>query len=131
MAFKKYYDCTCDICGCHIATYTHYKPIPTELRKSGINIKINNGHILTFCDKCYKPMTQQQFERAIQIAKRLEELQLLKREINANNDCKLVFTCINGYYSDFIRDLLDKHKSSIKHEIDLEIKNLKEEIDKL
>lgn len=75
-------------------------------------------------------MTQQQFERATQIAKRLEELQALKQEICSTNS-KLVFTCISEYYSQCVEDLLHKHKSLIKHEIDLEIKNLKEEINKL
>lgn len=75
-------------------------------------------------------MTQQQFERATQIAKRLEVLEALKRELH-KSDCKLVISGLNMYLTKCAEDLLLKHKSSIKHEIDLEIKNLKEEIDKL
>lgn len=52
MGIKKYYAVTCDKCGCLIRRYHGYKPTPTDLRKRGISIRINNGHIFTFCERC-------------------------------------------------------------------------------
>lgn len=51
---EKWYEVSCDICGYGLNHYVRYKPTPTELRRDGIKVKINNGKILTYCDECYK-----------------------------------------------------------------------------
>lgn len=50
---KKWYEVICDGCNNLIDYYT-YKPTPTQLRKEGCKVKINNGKIKVFCcDECY------------------------------------------------------------------------------
>lgn len=50
---KKWYEVSCDLCGYGLNHYASLKPTPTDLRKDGIKVKINNGKILTYCDKCF------------------------------------------------------------------------------
>lgn len=49
---KKWYEVSCDKCGCTINHYPNNKPTPTELRKDGVVVRINNGKIHTFCHRC-------------------------------------------------------------------------------
>jgi hypothetical protein len=50
---QKWYDVSCDLCGCGLNHYAGLKPTPTDLRKDGIKVKINNGKILTYCNECF------------------------------------------------------------------------------
>ena len=50
---QKWYDVSCDLCGCGLNHYAGIKPTPTDLRKDGIKVKINNGKILTYCNECF------------------------------------------------------------------------------
>lgn len=52
MSFIKYYKIVYDNCGKEIAIYKFYKPSTSKLRKYGIIVKINNSHILTYCNNC-------------------------------------------------------------------------------
>lgn len=52
MPITKYYELTCDKCGKIIKVYRHYKPSITEIRKEKIKMRINNGHIITYCEEC-------------------------------------------------------------------------------
>lgn len=52
MSFIKYYKVICDSCGKEIAIYKFYKSSTSKLRKDGIIVKINNSHILTYCNDC-------------------------------------------------------------------------------
>ncbi len=50
---QKWYDVSCDLCGYGLNHYAGFKPTPTDLRKDGIKVKINNGKILTYCNECF------------------------------------------------------------------------------
>lgn len=50
----KCYNVFCDICDNPLNHYYGLKPTPTALRKDGIKVKINNGKVHTYCDKCYE-----------------------------------------------------------------------------
>ena len=85
-------------------------------------------------------MTDEQYNRAIQINSRLEELRKVKEEITPS--CKHLLTyatvmaggehelCYRNYMS-LIGTLLDKHDEMIRQEIDEEIAKLKAEIETL
>lgn len=85
-------------------------------------------------------MTKEQYDRAIQINSRLEELRKVKEEITPS--CKRFLTyarvipggeqelCYRNYMS-LISTLLDKHDEMIRQEIDEEIAKLKAEIETL
>ena len=85
-------------------------------------------------------MTNEQYNRAIQINSRLEELRKVKEEITP--PCKHLLTyavvtagdkqelCYRNYMS-LIGPLLDKHDEMIRQEIDEEIAKLKAEIETL
>lgn len=50
---KKWYEVSCDLCGRTINHYIRLKPTPTDLRRQGIKIRINNGKIFTYCEGCF------------------------------------------------------------------------------
>lgn len=50
---KKQYEVSCDLCGHGLNYYADLKPTPTDLRKDGIKVRINNGKIFTYCDECF------------------------------------------------------------------------------
>lgn len=50
---QKLYEVSCDLCGYELNHYAGLKPTPTDLRKDGIKVKINNGKILTYCNECF------------------------------------------------------------------------------
>ena len=84
-------------------------------------------------------MTQEQYQRALQIGERLDNLARVKKEIDdttkhrlwyawkGESDCRLTSEWVMRYIS----ELLDKHDTAIRQEIDEEIKRLKAEIEKL
>jgi hypothetical protein len=84
-------------------------------------------------------MTQEQYRRAVQINDRLEELARVKKEIDETSkhrlwyawkcerDWRLTSECVMKY----IDELLDKHDTAIRQEIDEEIERLKAEIETL
>lgn len=84
-------------------------------------------------------MTQEQYNRAVKIGKRLEELGNAKKELEKGIQYQLSFsTKIAGEYytcSEWllspISDILDRHDKMIREEIDAEIEKLKKEIEEL
>lgn len=88
-------------------------------------------------------MTQEQYQRAIEINKRLNELNQVKSEIRGESTHYLTYmresrssltdndTPCNEYVMTFIAGLLDKHDKQIREEIDNEIKELEQEIERL
>lgn len=85
-------------------------------------------------------MTNEQYNRAIQINSRLEELRKVKEEITPS--CKRFLTYARAktggeqelcyrHYMSLISTLLDKHDEMIRQEIDEEIAKLKAEIETL
>ena len=86
-------------------------------------------------------MTQEQFQRAVQINDRLEELARVKKEIDDTSKHRLWYAEKSSCGSDwlltsewvmrYIGDLLDKHDTAIRQEIDEEIERLKAEIETL
>ena len=86
-------------------------------------------------------MTQEQYQRVVQISGRLEELARVKKEIEATVKHRLWYAEKSSYGSDYrltaewvmryIDDLLDKHDQMIRQEIDEEIERLKAEIETL
>lgn len=86
-------------------------------------------------------MTQEQYQRAIEINKRLNELNQVKSEIHGKSTHYLTYmresntltanTPCNAYVMTFIAGLLDMHDKQIREEIDNEIKELEQEIDRL
>lgn len=48
----KLYEVVCNKCGVCINHYIGNKPTPTELRLDKITVRIRNGKILTYCNKC-------------------------------------------------------------------------------
>ena len=86
-------------------------------------------------------MTQEQFQRAVKINDRLEELARVKKEIEGTVNHRLWYAEKSSCGSDYrltsewvmryISDLLDKHDLMIRQEIDNEIEQLKAEIETL
>jgi hypothetical protein len=86
-------------------------------------------------------MTQEQYQRAVQISGRLEELAQVKKEIEGTAKHRLWYAEKSSCGSDYrlkaewvmryIDDLLDKHDLMIRQEIDNEIEQLKAEIETL
>lgn len=88
-------------------------------------------------------MTQEQYERACQIHKRLIELADVKKRIEGranekiilsylyNSDNSIDYRHCNYWCMRNIADILDKHDKMIREEIDAEIESLKKEIEML
>lgn len=86
-------------------------------------------------------MTQEQYQRALQIGERLDNLARVKKEIDNTTKHRLWYAEKSSSGSDYrltsewvmryISELLDKHDTAIRQEIDEEIKQLKAEIEKL
>ena len=87
-------------------------------------------------------MTQEQFNRAIQISARLDELEKVKHCIKSTTKHRLWYASKSGEFgSDWllesewtmrnISEILDKHDLMIRQEIDEEIEKLKAEIETL
>lgn len=86
-------------------------------------------------------MTQEQYRRAVQINDRLEELSRVKKEIEGTINHRLWYAEKSSCGSDYrltaewvmkyIGELLDKHDTAIRQEIDEEIERLKAEIETL
>lgn len=39
---KKWYEVSCDMCGCRLNHYAYLKPTSTDLRRNGIKVRIKN-----------------------------------------------------------------------------------------
>lgn len=83
-------------------------------------------------------MTQEQYNRAVEIGKRLEKLEKVQKELGKGTSKLSFSTKIGGEYYIFsecllssISDILDRHDKMIREEIDAEIEKLKKEIEKL
>ena len=85
-------------------------------------------------------MTQEQFERAVEIKKRLDDLERVKEEIKGTVTHRLTYSEESGSSGwkvcwpntmRLIGDILDKHDLMIRKEIDEEIERLKKEIETL
>lgn len=81
-------------------------------------------------------MTQEQYNRAVMIGHRIDDLERVKRDLSPSSHLRLTY--VNEDYRPLpewlmknISELLDKHDTKIRAEIDLEIKALKEEIETL
>lgn len=80
-------------------------------------------------------MTQEQYNRAVDISERLKELESVKKEIQGISTHRLSYLheisignykqC-NKYYMSKIGTILDRHDKMIREEIDAEIEKLKE-----
>lgn len=80
-------------------------------------------------------MTQEQYNRAVQISNRLDELEKVKKEIEGAKDHRLWYAekgsewrLTTEWIMRYISELLDKHDLMIRQEIDDEIEKLKKEI---
>lgn len=85
-------------------------------------------------------MTQEQFERAVEIQKRLDDLERVKDEIKETVSHRLTYSKDSDSSGwkvcwpntmQLIGDILDKHDLMIRKEIDEEIEKLKKEIETL
>ena len=82
-------------------------------------------------------MTQEQYQRAVEISKRIEELEDVKREISPASEHYLTYARISTknicseYTLRGICEILDRHDLKIRVEIDDKIKALKKEIESL
>lgn len=85
-------------------------------------------------------MTQEQFQRAIAIHNRLDELGRVKEEIKETASRRLTYSMESGSSGwkvcwpntmRLIGDILDKHDLMIRKEIDEEIERLEKEIETL
>lgn len=85
-------------------------------------------------------MTQKQFERAVEIKKRLDDLESVKDEIKGTASHRLTYSeesDSDGWKvcwpntMQLIGEILDKHDLIIRQEIDEEIERLKKEIETL
>lgn len=86
-------------------------------------------------------MTEEQYQRALQIGERLDNLARVKKEIDDTTKHRLWYAEKSSCGSDYrltsewvmryISELLDKHDTAIRQEIDEEIKRLKAEIETL
>lgn len=54
---RKWYDVSCDLCGCRLNRYVCLKPTPTRLRQDGVKVRINNGKIHTYCKECFNKIS--------------------------------------------------------------------------
>lgn len=54
---RKWYDVSCDLCGCRLNRYACLKPTPTHLRQDGVKVRINNGKIHTYCKECFNKIS--------------------------------------------------------------------------
>ena len=81
-------------------------------------------------------MTQEQYNRAVEIEKRLIELKAVKYEIG-DTSSHLLSYCNSDYNPcakwnmRTISDILDRHDKMIREEIDNEIEKLKKKIEEL
>lgn len=82
-------------------------------------------------------MTQEQYNRAVDINKRLEELEIVKKELNIPSRFILTYCdtdddepCLRWTIA-YIADILDRHDKIIREEIDAEIERLTKEIETL
>ena len=82
-------------------------------------------------------MTQEQFQRVIEINKRIEQLNQVLNEIdgawityakreNANRDCMC-----RDWLMAYISNILDNHDKQIREEINKELESLNQEIERL
>ena len=84
-------------------------------------------------------MTQEQFQKAVRINNRLEELAKVNKEIDETSKHRLWYAwkgesdwrLTSEWVMRYISDLLDKHDLMIRQEIDNEIEQLKAEIETL
>ena len=84
-------------------------------------------------------MTQEQYKRAVQINERISELEKVKKEIKETTKhrlwyaekCERDWKLTSEWVMRYISELLDKHDTAIRQEIDEEIKRLKAEIETL
>lgn len=84
-------------------------------------------------------MTQEQYQRALQIGERLDNLARVKKEIEEKTKHRLWYAwkgesdwrLTSEWVMRYISELLDKHDTAIRQEIDEEIKQLKAEIENL
>lgn len=89
-------------------------------------------------------MTQEQYQRAVKINERLDELKVVKQELESNHQYRLTYEYyyIDTYSSskwlscspwkmDNIRLILEKHDALIRQEINKEIEDLEKEIQML
>ena len=87
-------------------------------------------------------MTQEQYNRAVQINNRLDELENVKDDIKQTTKHRLWYASNSGEFSSSwslvsewtmrnISEILDKHDVMIRQEIDEEIERLKAEIETL
>lgn len=81
-------------------------------------------------------MTQEQYNRAVMISHRIADLERLKRDLSPRSERRLTY--VDEQYSPLpewlmshISEILDKHDTKIREEIEFEIKTLKEEIERL
>lgn len=82
-------------------------------------------------------MTQEQYNRAVEINDRIKELEKVKKEINDTSK-HFVTYCTQDYYKpcyrftmQYISNILDRHDKMIREEIDAEIEKLKKEVEEL
>lgn len=84
-------------------------------------------------------MTDKQYTRAVQISKRIEELEKVKKEIKETTKHRLWYAekyerswgLISEWIMLYISEIIDKHDLMIRQEIDDEIERLKREIETL
>lgn len=86
-------------------------------------------------------MTQEQYQRAIEINKRIEQLNQVKEEIKGSKTLLTyakraqTLSCLDSLCRDwlmaYISNILDNHDKQIRQEIDNEIENLQQEIEML
>lgn len=84
-------------------------------------------------------MTDEQYKRAVQIHERLGELQKVKKEIERTREhrlwyaekCNSDWRLTTEWVMRYISELLDKHDTMIRAEIEEEISNLLNEIETL
>ena len=87
-------------------------------------------------------MTEEQYIRAVQISDRLQELEKVKDDIKQTSKHRLWYASNSGEFGSswtlcsewrmrYISEILDKHDTMIRAEIDEEIEKLKKEIETL
>lgn len=87
-------------------------------------------------------MTEEQFNEAVRINNRIEQLEKVKKEISSLTNNKLSYIqkgnsirddwkIVGEWTMRFIADILDRHDKQIRQEIDKEIAKLKKEIEAL
>lgn len=78
-------------------------------------------------------MTKEQYQRAVQINERLNQLKEVKNEISSKSDHRLSYIdrnekCCPIWKMKHISELLDKHDELIRTEIEEEINNLQKRL---